>query len=723
MRYGIAMQDVAQPDATTQDYDGTIRIYLMLRHGKGAWSIGVVPTLADLANALGEHEQIWESGKGERPTALVHIGYEAPIAEDYETLAEIEQRPVLMTAAALFAVPEDFLTGFHVVGEVLSMPIAEPEIDWDYAQSILEMQVRQTAAAVADEDPRGTAGHGDAHGQGNADGSDAASDPAGNPAEDGNPEADGSPEAADMPPDGAKSEAGHGTDETENGRPPVETGGNEDKREDEHMTTVRNAEELSELGIETRDAAAPAQARQSRKTAEEAGDWVEHYLKHDPDMAKTFEDAGIDDEGSYILYRESLPAEVAREADVFAFKHAIGAERPRDPLLGDALHDPALLARLAPDWLRGRSLRSLEGDRTIMEELRIAGYRTVGELAATTSADLGSLPGLGTGYIQNLRHLGRAITAEVERGEGAEEKALETAGRGTLLEAVDAMMAREGERTTKVLRIMGGYDGPVPEFTVLGEAIGLTGSGARKAYVRVMQDIRDRESLGRLFSAKVRREIEASSGVLTLLELEMADPWFDGLSERPDLADILLETLCPTDFDTVGKDGIPHPAMADKETKAYRLLRFEGVHYIAPVTQHVLDELARDARAHLKALAERGDSEGDAREMTRQGVRDALVAILGRAGPAMAGHIADTLLARALFWNRDGADRIYAFGVGADAAIALTLRCAREPLTADVLRAAVDRAAGKRRREDSFQEALRGSARQTADGRYEARGA
>src|SRR5262245_30615678 len=103
-----------------------IRAYLMLRSALGDWSVSVWRDLdAILVAWRGRPEP-------EGTVGVLHIGFDRPASPLFDVVAERYPGKMLVTAAAMYALPHGFEYTKEPIGKVENQPIYLATAGWGY---------------------------------------------------------------------------------------------------------------------------------------------------------------------------------------------------------------------------------------------------------------------------------------------------------------------------------------------------------------------------------------------------------------------------------------------------------------------------------------------------------------------------------------------------------------------------------------------------------------
>lgn len=106
----------------------SVRAYLMLRSGDGAWAVSVHRTIEDVL-------ELWRTrSEPEQCTGVLHVGFDRPASPLFEALAKNYPARMLVTGAAKYALPKGFESSRKSIGEVESLPVYVATRGWGYLQ-------------------------------------------------------------------------------------------------------------------------------------------------------------------------------------------------------------------------------------------------------------------------------------------------------------------------------------------------------------------------------------------------------------------------------------------------------------------------------------------------------------------------------------------------------------------------------------------------------------
>ena len=123
-----------------------LRSYLMTRLSSGSWSVGVFRDLEGLLAA-------WKS----RPepnlaTGVLHVGFDRPPSSSFETIAASRSGQMLLTGAARYALPADFIASSEPIGHAAGLPVFAGLKGWGYVREDVLRPGEETTENVINND-------------------------------------------------------------------------------------------------------------------------------------------------------------------------------------------------------------------------------------------------------------------------------------------------------------------------------------------------------------------------------------------------------------------------------------------------------------------------------------------------------------------------------------------------------------------------------------------
>lgn len=103
----------------------TLRAFFLVRQDCDLWDVAVFHSLDDVIKA-------WDDAKAPNVTGVLHVGFERRSARDFEDLAAQFPGRVLLTPAAKWALPRNFRTSSHPIGDVDGEPVFLALGGWGY---------------------------------------------------------------------------------------------------------------------------------------------------------------------------------------------------------------------------------------------------------------------------------------------------------------------------------------------------------------------------------------------------------------------------------------------------------------------------------------------------------------------------------------------------------------------------------------------------------------
>jgi hypothetical protein len=105
---------------------GVLRAFLMLRSSSAEWTVSVHRDLESLMEA-------WKARAApEAGVGVVHVGFDRPPSRSFEKIAEQHLGRALLTGAARYALPRDFVASQKPIGEVEGLPVFLGMRGWGY---------------------------------------------------------------------------------------------------------------------------------------------------------------------------------------------------------------------------------------------------------------------------------------------------------------------------------------------------------------------------------------------------------------------------------------------------------------------------------------------------------------------------------------------------------------------------------------------------------------
>ncbi len=260
--------------------------------------------------------------------------------------------------------------------------------------------------------------------------------------------------------------------------------------------------------------------------------------------------------------------------------------------------DPLGIARGAPAWFRNHEVGKLPLTVRLRNVFTNNQINVVSDLDRYSDEDFSALKNIG---VTSRRHLAEALLESLQAGlearggapdlvSGGGAKDGTRGGRketnnlsgavsrglmGNLLGALDKV----GEREREIVLSRMGYGETSKTLGGLGVEYGVTRERIRQIEQRVIDPIRLGEACGDLMRSRLNTVLRKRDTPLPLSDLERADDWFRGVSEHPDMAEYLVEKLCP---------------------KAFNVISVADVKYISRLDQNIWDETVRDGRNLLR---------------------------------------------------------------------------------------------------------------------------
>ena len=311
--------------------------------------------------------------------------------------------------------------------------------------------------------------------------------------------------------------------------------------------------------------------------------WVTKYLSEHPADRQALGALGIHDETSYQDREPELEREVRQRTGRFRTYHILGAK----------CNDPCEFVRAAPGWLGKRKLHTLHLPFRAWKAFKSKGLETVYDIADRNLEELASLRGVGEVCRQKIL---QALKVALDSGpyRNATEEAL--LGSGRLLTTVRNYLQQLTGREGNVLIHRLGFETKQKSLLQLGKEYGVTREAIRRTETIYFQKWMKITRLDDALDLKISRVLADRTTPLALTELEVLDPWFEGMSPHPVLFKNLLRALCRT------------PAF---------LLQIDGQYYLARINLKRWQLAVSEAAKLLLFGAERQWSENYSRSLVQ----------------------------------------------------------------------------------------------------------
>ena len=373
----------------------------------------------------------------------------------------------------------------------------------------------------------------------------------------------------------------------------------------------------------------------------QSDEWLNRFLTDAPLSGQALAAAGIVDDASYQTRENTLSREQRLEAGSYRFR-----------FLCRNLEDPCEIAAAAPPWLRSRRF-----DLMMSLTARLASLfarldiEVVSDLDRYSTAELRQTPHFGRKSVRDLAGTLRLALAAgpLDCDNTFPLAAVQKAG---LIAAVRTSLLGLSERGRDIVTRCMGLDRPPETLGQIAQRHNLSSDHIRRIEVRTIEQWRAIALWDGLLIHKMHQFLADRDMPLPLRAVEAADPWFAGVSERPEVVRYLLAA-------------VPEAGAA--------LITIDDLVYIAGINQDRWQALVTEARKLLLGAAGQRLTEDRCRQLV-----DALV-------PDTAREFRDLLWAKATpschFVEGDAGERyLHQYGRGADRAIDAVLEESDVPL-------------------------------------------
>ncbi len=292
--------------------------------------------------------------------------------------------------------------------------------------------------------------------------------------------------------------------------------------------------------------------------------WLKSFVFEFPEEADVLQRFGIYDDENYIRLEEKLEHRIRVILGKFRIKF----------LLEGVEYNLCTLARAAPPWLSHRPLSTINLSvraTNVFERIGVDYVSDLGSLAITT---LFETPNFGK---KSAKDVLEALEIALSEGPAFEERKIAAAEKTSLFEAIQRSLQDSPERERDIVFRRMGLFSSSETLQQIADGYNITRERVRQLENKTVKHMVRTEYWDDLLTLKLDQILRDRNFPIPVSGIEAIDAWFEGISERGDALQYILENVCDVKVRVICINGVDYFSLLDQEKWEQAVREAKGI--------------------------------------------------------------------------------------------------------------------------------------------------